>query len=127
MADEEVGIVSDDPSPTSVTLVSKEVESPPDGSVDNQAFTLRDVRISESGGDAGIPANVDSQPLRQDVPLQGVDDGFGGAPNVYRQRPYSSSMISRRTASSTKSRASLSPSITTSEYASKNMFSYRVG
>lgn len=45
---------------------------------------------------------------------------------IRRDRPFSASMVSRRSRVSVSSRASLSPNIVTTEFASKNMFAYRV-
>lgn len=51
----------------------------------------------------------------------------GGSSSVLRRdRPYSSSVISRRSTKSTQSRASLNPSLVTSDYAAKTLFAYRV-
>lgn len=45
---------------------------------------------------------------------------------IRRDRPFSASMVSQRSRVSVSSRASLSPNIETTEFASKNMFAYRV-
>jgi len=61
----------------------------------------------------------------EDVPGVGGDSDMP-LPNITRDRPYSASMISRQTVASTRSHASRSPSIITTEYSAKNLFSYRV-
>lgn|SRR6218665_224471 len=45
---------------------------------------------------------------------------------IRRDRQFSASMVSRRSGASVSSRASLSPNIVTTEFASKRMFAYRV-
>lgn len=44
-----------------------------------------------------------------------------------RERPFSASMRSRATVASSRSRVSMSPSITTSDFISNNLFSHKVG
>jgi len=60
--------------------------------------------------------------------------GVGGAqegediplPNLTRNRPFSASTMSRETVASTRSHASRSPSILTTEYSANHLFCYRV-
>jgi len=61
----------------------------------------------------------------EDVPGVGGDTDMP-LPNITRNRPFSASTISRQTVGSTRSHASRSPSIITTEYSAKNLYSYRV-
>ena len=61
----------------------------------------------------------------EDVPGVGGDNDMP-LPNITRDRPFSASMISRQTVASTRSHASRSPSIITTEYSAKSLFCYRV-
>ena len=58
-----------------------------------------------------------------------VDVGGGGdaGQGLTRNRPFSASMISRRTTDSTASRTSLSPNVYQSDMAIQHFFSHRVG
>lgn len=58
--------------------------------------------------------------------LDDVEFRGGSSSGLRRDRPYSSSVISRRSTKSTQSRASLNPSLVTSDYAAKTLFAYRV-
>merc|ERR550532_1136581 len=49
-----------------------------------------------------------------------------GSEGLHRDRPYSASMISRKSTLSTKSKTSLSPSVNVTEFSTKQMFSYKV-
>ena len=94
----------------------------------------------DNNGDAGdveITLRVDKlsgneQPSVQEPSSNGAsslndDEDLEMPGELRRDRPYSASMISRKSTASNRSRASLSSTIWTSEYCSKNMFSYRVG
>ena len=59
------------------------------------------------------------------VPGVGGDDDMP-MPNLTRNRPFSASTISRQTVGSTRSHASRSPSLLTTEYSANHLFCYRV-
>src|SRR6218665_1352229 len=61
-----------------------------------------------------------------DSSLNDVEFRDGSSSGLRRDRPYSSSVISRRSTKSTQSRASLKPSRITSDYAAKTLFAHRV-
>ena len=68
--------------------------------------------------------NGDSGPGVATVDLGGGGDAGQG---LTRNRPFSASMISRRTTDSTASRTSLSPNVYQSDMAIQHFFSHRVG
>jgi len=78
--------------------------------------------VTDSSKSEGAVINIDGM---EDVPGVGGDDDMP-LPNIMRDRPFSASMVSRQTVASTRSHASRSPSIITTEYSAKNLFCYRV-
>ena len=54
-----------------------------------------------------------------------VEVGFR-PPGLVRDRPFSASMVSRKSTVSTKSRTSLSPHIVTTDFSTSSLFAYRV-
>ena len=108
---------------------------------------MADTEVKSSQGGADIPQTAQLPPemevnLSDDKPAQTGDFagatlelGAGGAannevefkgPGLQRDRPYSASMVSRKSTTSTKSRTSMSPAITITEYSTKQLFSYKV-
>lgn len=87
--------------------------------MDNHGADISEVEFSHRGpaaannGDCGV-ATVD---------VNGVDAEKG----LTRNRPFSASMISRRTTGSTTSRTSMNPSVYQSDVNVQHFFSHRVG
>ena len=81
------------------------------------------LEVTDSPKREGAIINTDDM---DEVPGVGGDEESMPMPNITRNRPFSASTISRQTVASTRSHASRSPSILTTEFAANNLFSYRV-
>jgi len=91
-------------------------------SADELCLRVDRLEVKEASKTEGAMINTDNM---EDVPGVGGDDDMP-LPNLTRNRPFSASTISRQTVGSTRSHASRSPSLYTSEFSAKNLFCYRV-
>ena len=85
-------------------------------------FCICWLQVADTSKNEGAVINIDGM---EDVPGVGEDNDMP-LPNITRDRPFSASMVSRQTVASTRSHASRSPSLITTEYSAKNLFCYRV-
>lgn len=91
-------------------------------SADELCLRVDKLEVTDSSKNEGAVINVDGM---DEVPGVGGGDNDIPLPNITRDRPFSASMISRQTVASTRSHASRSTSIITTEYSAKNLFCYR--
>ena len=80
------------------------------------------LEVADSSKKEGAMINTEDM---DEVPGVGGDQDMP-LPNITRNRPFSASTISRQTIGSTRSHASRSPSIVTTEYSANNLYCYRV-
>lgn len=92
------------------------------------ASTLRDASPTDKRpGDEVVVLEISAETVVRPPPPSFDEVEFrDGSTNLRRDRPFSASVISRQSVRSTQSRASLSPTLITSDYAARNLFAYRV-
>jgi len=91
-------------------------------STDELCLRVDKLEVRDSPKTEGAIINTEDM---VEVPSVGGDDDMP-LPNITRNRPFSASTVSRQTVGSTRSHASRSASIVTTEYSAKSLFSYRV-
>jgi len=89
---------------------------------DELSLRVDKLEVRDSPKTGGAMINTDDM---VDVPGVGGDEDTP-LPNLTRNRPFSASTISRQTVGSTRSHASRSPSLVTTEYSANHLFCYRV-
>ena len=90
---------------------------------DELCLRVDKLEVTDSPKTEGAMIRTDDM---DDVPGVGGDQDMP-LPNITRNRPFSASTISRQTVGSTRSHASRSPSLLTTEYSANHLFCYRVG
>lgn len=96
-------------------------------SIGGDASTLRDASPTDKRpGDEVVVLEISAETVVRPPSSFDEVEFRDGSTNLRRDRPFSASVISRQSVRSTQSRASLSPTLITSDYAAKNLFAYRV-
>ena len=117
MAQEEGGYSNPAMEPESVEVAETSLTA------DELSLRVDKLEVGDSSKNAAAMINTDDMEV---VPGVGAEANDMPLPNLTRNRPFSASTMSRQTVASTRSHASRSPSILTSEYSANNLFSYRV-
>jgi len=116
MAQEEGGYSNPamDPEPGAVAETSL--------TADELCLRVDKLEVGDSSKTEGAIISTDGM---EEVPGIGGEDDMP-LPNLTRNRPFSASTASRQTVASTRSHASRSPSMLTTEYSAKHLYSYQV-